>query len=201
MAKFEIECEQSLGWSHSGEVTANGKSYMELTDEEVEVLVNLIREKGTTDVETLELRERHPALYDKLDEAYHNMAYKAEEFHWLISGLENGYFEYDDEKVIKYCEENCGYEFVPKIDNVPDNISPDFIAALIEVRKKDMDWKRQDFCEWLPNYLRSINIDEACDFMYSHLNAYLEMENLDYVVGIPQAIIEMANGNAAETGA
>ena len=93
MAKFEIEYEQSLGLSHSGEVTAKGKSFVELTDEEVEVLVSLIREKGTTDVEILELREKHPALYDKLDEAYHKMAYKAEELHWLITSLRNGDFE------------------------------------------------------------------------------------------------------------
>ena len=112
----------------------------------------------------------------------------------LLHGFESGYFEYDLDKVIIYCEENCGYEFVPKIDNVPDNISPDFIAALLEVRKEDMHWKRRDFRDWLPNYLRSINIEEACNFMYSHLNAYLEMGDVDYVVGIPQAIINMANG-------
>ncbi len=193
MTKFEIECEQSLGWSHSGEVTANGKSYVELTDEEVEMLVNLIREKGTTDVETLELREKHPALYEKLDIAYHNMAYKAEELHWLINGL--SYFEYDVDKVMNYCEENCGYKYAPKIDNVPDNISPDFIAALLEVREEDMDCKRRDFCNWLPDYLRSINIKEACDFMYSHLNAHLEMDDVNYVVGIPQAIIDMTKIN------
>ena len=194
MAKYEIECEQSLGWSHSGEEIAKGKGFVELTDEEVEVLVNLIREKGTTDVEMLELKEKHPTIYDKLDECYHKMAYKAEEFQMLLHGFESGYFEYDLDKVIIYCEENCGYEFVPKIDNVPDNISPDFIAALLEVRKEDMHWKRRDFRDWLPNYLRSINIEEACNFMYSHLNAYLEMGDVDYVVGIPQAIINMANG-------
>ena len=80
MAKYEIECEQSLGWSHSGEEIAKGKGFVELTDEEVEVLVNLIREKGTTDVEMLELKEKHPTIYDKLDEGYHKMAYKAEEW-------------------------------------------------------------------------------------------------------------------------
>lgn len=193
--KFEIECEQSLGWSHSGEVTAKGKSFVELTDEEVTVLVNLIREKRTTDVEMLELREKHPALYDKLDKAYYKMAYKAEELHWLIEGLEYDEFEYDDEKVIKYCEENCGYEFVPKIDDAPDTISPEYIAALLEMYKEDMNKKRWDFRNWLPNYLRSINLEEACDFMYNHLNASIEMDDVDYVVGIPQAIIDMAKVN------
>ena len=94
---------------------------------------------------------------------------------------------------MQFCEENCGYEYVPTIDNVPDYIGSDFIAALLEVRKENMDFKRQDFCKWLPNYLRSIDIEEACDFINSHLNPTLEMDDdVDYVVGIPQAIIEMA---------
>lgn len=29
MRKFDIECEHSQGWSHSGFVTAKGKSYVE----------------------------------------------------------------------------------------------------------------------------------------------------------------------------
>ena len=193
MAKFELECERSMGWSHSGEVTIECKGTVDLTDEEVKVLVNLIREKGTADVKKLRLKKIHPALYEKLDEACHNMVYKAEEFYWLLHGLGNGYFEYDEDKVIQFCEENCGYEFVPTIDNVPDNIDPAFIAAFLEVRKENMYYKIQDFSNWLPNYLRSIDIEEACDFIYSHLNPTLEMDDVvDYVVGIPQAIIEMA---------
>lgn len=196
MAKFEIECEQSLRWSHYGEETAKGKGTVELTDEEVNVLVNLIREKGTANVKKLKLKKMHPAIYEKLDEAYHNLAYKTEELYWLIDGFGNGYYEYDDAEVIEYCEENCGYEFVPKIDNVPDNVSSEFIATLLKLRKEDLDYKREDFCKWLPNYLRSIDIEEACDFMYSHLNAEIEMDDdVDYVVGIPQAIIDMAKNN------
>ena len=55
-----------------------------------------------------------------------------------------------------------------------------------------MDCKRKDFREWLPDYLYSINIEKACDFMYKHLNPCLDMDDVEYVVGIPQAIINMA---------
>ena len=192
MALYSIESEQFLGMSHSGAVTVNGESTVELSDEEVDILVKLIKEKNTSDVEKLDLKNLHPAIYEKLDKAYHKLAYKTEEFHWLINGFENGCYEYDDEKVIKYCEENCGYEFVPKIENVPDNISPDFIAALIEIRKESMEWKMRDFSNWLLDYLKSINVEEACDFMYSHLNAYVDMDDVNYVVSIPQAIINKA---------
>lgn len=192
MALYDIEVNICLGMSHCRAVCTDGSSKVELSDEEVNALVTLIREKGTTDVEEMGLEYSYPDLYKKLDDAYHNMAYKAEELHWLINGFENGYYEYDADKVIKYCEENCGYEFVPKIDNVPDNISPDFIAALLEDRKEDMYWKQRDFCKWLPDYLRSINIEDACDFMYNRMNAELEMDDVDYVVKIPQTIIDMA---------
>jgi hypothetical protein len=55
MAEYKIECEQFLGFSHSGSVTTSGESTIELSDEEVATLVQLIREKGTTDVGELGL--------------------------------------------------------------------------------------------------------------------------------------------------
>ena len=50
----------------------------------------------------------------------------------------------------------------------------------------------RDFSNWLLDYLKSINVEEACDFMYSHLNAYVDMDDVNYVVSIPQAIINKA---------
>ena len=55
MALYSIESEQCLGMSHHGAVTVNGESAVELSDEEVDILVKLIKEKGTTDVEALDL--------------------------------------------------------------------------------------------------------------------------------------------------
>ena len=73
MALYSIESEQCLGISHSGAVTVNGESAVELSDEEVDILVKLIKEKGTTDVEELDLENLHPDIYKKLDEAYYDM--------------------------------------------------------------------------------------------------------------------------------
>ena len=42
MAEYKIECEQFLGFSHSGSVTTSGESTIELSDEEVATLVQLI---------------------------------------------------------------------------------------------------------------------------------------------------------------
>ena len=46
MPYFTIDFETVLGISHSGEVTAEGEGTVELTDEEVQQLIDLIRENG-----------------------------------------------------------------------------------------------------------------------------------------------------------
>lgn len=119
MALYSIESEQSLGISHSGEVTVNGESAVELSDEEVDILVRLIKEKNSTDVEELDLENLYPAIYSKLDEAYYDMAYNAEEIHWLWEGYYNHYFEYDEDKLMNYCEKISAFP----LSSNPRNIS------------------------------------------------------------------------------
>ena len=111
MALYSIESEQCLGMSHHGAVTVNGESAVELSDEEVDILVKLIKEKGTTDVEELDLENLYPDIYEKLDDAYRDMAYNAEELHWLWEGYNNGYFEYDTVELMNYCERELGFKF------------------------------------------------------------------------------------------
>ena len=107
MALYSIESEQCLGMSHSGAVTVNGESAVELSDEEVDILVKLIKEKDTTDVEDLDLKNLHPDIYEKLRKAYYKMAYDAEEMHWLWEGYYNGYYEYDFDELKDYCKKEC----------------------------------------------------------------------------------------------
>ena len=83
MALYSIGSEQCLGMSHHGAVTVNGESAVELSDEEVDILVKLIKEKGTTDVEDLDLENLYPDIYEKLADSYRDMVYIAEELHWL----------------------------------------------------------------------------------------------------------------------
>lgn len=68
--------------SHSGAVTEDGTGTVELSDEEVDTLVRLMQEMGTADVEELELEDRCPEIFEKLDDAYRGMAWRAEELHW-----------------------------------------------------------------------------------------------------------------------
>ena len=194
MALYSIESEQCIGMSHSGAVTVNGESAVELSDEEVDILVKLIKEKGSTDVEELDLKNLHPNIYDKLDKAYYKMAYDAEEMHWLWEGYENGYFEYDEEELMNYCEKNLDYSFEFDPEEYFDS------EYDIEEYKEDpesyedevYDAKCQDFQEWLSDYVSGLSNDDARDFFYNHMDADLDMDNVEYSVEIPQAIINKA---------
>ena len=196
MAKFSIECTQSLGMSHHGEVIAEGESTVDLTDEEVKTLVELIREKDTTDVEELELEENYPDLYEKLREAYYDMAYRAEEIQCLRDGLKNHCVEYDADELMEYCKEHCGYKF--EYDEADFYYEP--IEDLEEGEEPEVDEdalmeaESDDFESWLRNYVDSLSDNEAYAFICNHMEADLWIDNVSYEVGIPAAIIEMAKG-------
>ena len=194
MPIFSIECEQSLGMAHfGGEVIAEGESTVELTDEEVGSLVDLIREKEATNVDDLELAQRFPEIYNKLDDAYRDMAYRAEETHWLWEGYHNGYFEYDTDELMDYCEKELGFKFEYDIKDYYWDDEEDLEEGEEPEINEDqlMDDKCEAFSEWLDDYLTGLSDDEACRFFYEHMHADLDLDNVEYEVGIPTAIIEM----------
>ena len=194
MALYSIESEQCLGMSHHGAVTVNGESAVELSDEEVDILVKLIQEKNSTDVGDLDLETLHPDIYKKLDEAYSDMAYRAEEIHWLWEGYNNGYFEYDSEKLMDYCEKELGFEFEYDVKDYylddPEDLEEGEEPEIDEDMLEEDKWNA--FSEWLDDYLSDLSDDEARDFFYNHMDADLNMDGVEYTVGIPEAIIAKA---------
>ena len=193
MALYSIESEQFLGMSHTGEVTVNGESAVELSDEEVDILVKLIKENNSTDVEELDLENLHPDIYSKLDEAYHDMAYNAEEIHWLREGYDNHYFEYDEDKLMDYCEKNLGFSFEFKPEEYFDEDElEDYKESPDSYEDEIYEEKNRVFSEWLDDYVESLSDDEARSFFYDHMDADLNMDDVDYTVEIPAAIIKKA---------
>ena len=185
MAEYKIECEQFLGFSHSGSVTTSGESTIELSDEEVATLVRLIREKGTTEIDELDLETSHPELYAKLDEAYHDMARHAEYMHWLWEGFDNGYYEYDEEELMDYCERECGFSF--------EFIEEDYLDENGEIDEESKEYaKSAAFHDWLDDYVRSLSDDDAAAFMTEHMDAGVDVEDVEYTVNIPEDIVKMA---------
>lgn len=197
MALYSIESEQCLGMTHfGGAVTVNGESAVELSDEEVDILVKLIKEKNTVNVDELDIATTNPDLYEKLDDAYCEMANDAEELHWLWEGYNNGYFEYDSEKLMNYCERELGFKFeydekdyyLDDPEDLEDGEEPDIDEDRIE------EDKYEAFSEWLNDYVNELPDKEAKSFFYEHMNADLDMDNVEYSVEIPAAIIKKALG-------
>lgn len=186
MAKYEIELEQFIGMSHSGCESTDGYGTVELSDEEVQALVSLIREKNTTDVDELELRERYPAIYDKLEDACRTIAYEAEETYWLYVGYKDGAFDYDTDELMDYCEENCGFKFEYDPDDYLDDDD-----------ELDEDWLSDDksdaFDEWLNEYVDGLSTEEMKSFFYEHMNPGLDLDNVEYEIVIPDEIIAMSS--------
>ena len=181
MALYSIENDTCLGFLHSGgAVNVESTGYVELSDEEVAKIVDLIRQKGTTDIGKLNLEEVYPDIYEKLREAYYN----EEELHWLWEGYFSSYFEYDADELMAYCEENCGFHFeYNKEDYIEDGeLDEDALH----------DDKAEAFNDWLDDYVAGLEDDEVKDFFYNHMNANLELDDVKYSVGIPGAIIKLA---------
>ena len=196
MALYSIESEQCLGMSHHGAVTVNRESAVELSDEEVDILVKLIKEKNSTDIGDLDLEDLYPEIYKKLDEAYYKMAYDAEEMHWLWEGYYNGYYEYDDDELMAYCEKELGFSFEFDPEEYFDSESDieDYKEDPESYEDEINDLKYEAFSDWLSDYVDGLSDDEARDFFYDHMGADLNMDGVEYTVGIPQAIINKAQG-------
>ena len=193
MALYSIESEQFLGMSHHGAVTVNGESAVELSDEEVDILVRLIKEKDSTDVKELDLENFNPDIYKKLDEAYYQMAYDAEEIHWLWEGYYNGCFEYDDDGLMAYYEKELGFSFEFKPEEYFDEDDLEYYKEDPESYEDEIyDVKCEAFHEWLSDYVSGLSDDEARDFFYNHMDADLNLDDVEYTVEIPQTIIAKA---------
>lgn len=186
MAEFNFSCTIYLGFSHCGEVTAEGKGTIELSDEEVAALVVLMREKGSTDVNELNLEEVYPEIYEKLDDAFRDAAWTATLDHWYTTGFYEGVYEYDVDVLMEYCEYNCNFVFeYDESDYLDDDGEVDEDAV--------WDAKYDAFMEWLEPYIENLNPEERIAFLQEHMNAEVELseDELDYEVDIPEDIKNM----------
>ena len=190
MPIFNILTENTLGISHSGEVTASGEGCVELSDEQVRQLVDLIKDhNGETNVEALGLKEKYPEIYERLDEACYEIARHAEYVEWVIDGYESGYSEVDTEEAIALCEEEYGFKF----EYDPD----DFLDDDGEIDEDALDDARVDaFYEWVEQHRRGLDRDAEAMFLDEVFCLNPEVDAFDYEVEIPEAIIAMAKAES-----
>ena len=189
MALYNIESENVLETPHTGDTTINGERAVELSDKEVDILVKLIKENESTDVGNLDLENLYPEIYEKLDNAYRDMAYKAEEIRRLWDGYYNNCYEYDFFDLMDKKKKNLGFTFYVNLKDFFDDEDLENLEACEEIID---DAKSEAFFDWLCDYIEDLSDDEAREFFYNHMNAKVNMDNVEYTVGIPQAIINKA---------
>ena len=84
-----------------------------------------------------------------------------------------------------YCERELGFSFEYDED--------DYLDADGNFDEDDMGYAKSiAFHEWLDDYLYSLSDDDAAAFMEEHLGAGVDVDDVEYEVAIPQAIIDKA---------
>ena len=188
MSEFDFCCTVCLGFSHCGEVTADGYGKVELADDEVNALVALMRQKGSTDVKNLNLQEALPEVYEKLDQAYRDAAWLASADHWYTTGYYDNVYEYDVEQVMDYCAEHHGLGFI---------YDEEFFIDEDGELDEDSLWdaRCEAFEEWLEDFIEAMNPKERIAFLREHLNAEVDLSDmdLDYELEIPAGIISQVH--------
>ena len=109
MAQYEIKFNRLDGWSYAegkGEIPVESAT-VELSDEEVQTLVDLMQERNLYDVEKLHLEKTNPDIYNKLNEACESIATKAV----IAEALRDAHYDGDDywDRLYEYCETHYGY--------------------------------------------------------------------------------------------
>ena len=181
MAVFDISDYVCMGWSCTGPVYDDGKGSVVLSKRDVETLVKLIREKGTTEVEELGLESTHPKLYQKLYRAYRKMDSETTIRHWLWQDYEYGECDKQMEALKKYCKRYCGWHFDP------DSVWCDDEDDLEEE-------ENMDFRQWFGEFFDEVDIKKLEHIFYHVLKAERVEEIIEPYVKIPKAIIDMAEG-------
>lgn len=187
MALYEFNTTIYLGWSHSGEVSSTGKGTVNLSDEEVAILVSQMKEYGSQDYRELKLSSKYPNLYNKLRRTYRKVAYETEELYWLIDGLDVGEYEYDEIELMKYCAENCGFDQF-ECDEYDDDFDGD--------EEETYESAFEAFCPWLKEYVKTLKYEEAIHFFHDIMKVEMEFDDSyfsnSYSTILPKEITDLA---------
>ena len=188
--KYPINTTAYLGFAYSGDVTEDGEGFVILSDEDVRQLVTLIRENdGETDVEALDLENKLPEIYELLNKACYDAAWKAAYYHAVIEAYEEGDYEVTDE-VLDNWEKEYGFEYYDDEDEEDEDSDTDYYYG----EEPESPIARQ-FRDWLDSEVEGMNDLEKAQFLSKVLdNDLVDTDGIspDFTVTIPKEIIEMA---------
>ena len=179
MATFGIETEICLGMSHYGGVYEKGTGTIELSDDEVDCLVDLLRNNpGITDYSELGLEKENPELFNKIDEVYRHLAYKTEILHWVTEGLEQDEWDFDVVEAMEYCEEHCGFDSC---------YSGDIRCSYLKIK---------EFIDWFENSISDFDYDDISYLYFNLMDGDMDHDEDEmggaYTCELPEKLIKQA---------
>ena len=183
--KITIDEDLCLGYSHSGSVCANAYGEFEMADADVETLVALIREKGTTDINELGIEQSHPTIYDLLEKEIYKIYQIAVTAHFIREVIDD-YFEYDD-GVIDYCIQKYGFN--------PDEECEDEDYEDEEYEDEEEEYEAKlhsRFVNWISFYASTLSDKELVDFNSDTVNIAVDFYADEFALEIPRQIIDLA---------
>ena len=183
--KITIDEDLCLGYSHCGSVCANAYGEFEMADADVETLVALIREKGTTDINELGIEQSHPTIYDLLEKEIYKIYQIAVTAHFIREEI-NDYFEYDD-GVIDYCIQKYGFN--------PDEECEDEDYEDEEYEDEEEEYEAKlhsRFVNWISFYAETLSDKELVDFNSDTVNIAIDFYADEFALEIPRQIIDLA---------
>lgn len=169
-----------------GSTSVDVKGTVDLSDDEISVLVNLVREnEGETDVEVLDLENLYPEIYNKLEDACLDAVYDAEYGYWIHQVYEEG--EFDIEEALQKCKDNLDFEFQWEASEYSDaNGNLDTYALQYA--------EEEAFKQWLDDQLSTMSEEEQRSFLEEYCGIEIDMSSGpdQCEVIIPREIVEMA---------
>ena len=169
MGKYEIKFNKQDGWSYENEEIPVESDYVELSDDEVQTLVDLMEENDTYDVEELNLDESHPEIYEKLADTCDSVAWNVA----LAEAARDAHYYDEDHTFLYKLQEYCESEY-------------------------NYDESQKDFRRWFTLLIRSWSRSQICD-LYNQAGIELcwdvlefdGIETYDYEVTLPQLIVSI----------
>ena len=163
-----------------------GESVLELTDEEVNTLVELIKTHGgETDIESLELEEKYPRIYDAFHEAFIQPVAYDGSLQWAIDGYRYSYFDIPgDESIMDEIEAEGFFKF--------EYDEEDYLDEEGNLLEDDL---MEDKCVAWREYFDELPREKQFEFLDRFYKDYIYDYDTQELTGdmyIPEEIVQLA---------
>ena len=176
---------------------------VELSEEEVQQLIELIRHNnGETDVDELDLKSVLPDVYDKLDDACQEVAFRTAYHAAILDSYDEGYLddEVDADELIAALKEDGLFDCKYDLDEICRDLDSKGRAEHTITLKELDEYTDSAFRAWLEDYLNSLDREGKIDFIMNYYGEDAidnciarDMVEYGYDIVIPETIVKMAN--------